>query len=214
MTAAVLLSTIRAHGAVGVALISPRRDAALSPVGGQRTLLVVGNDAELAVALRDRLDRAYLTVFEVRPDEASEAVHACRPWPWMVVGATPEIPEPLRHALASHPVVLIWRAPPPPRMPPHLRAVQRFSELAGAVAEVLRVEVGGIRLAVGSGLTMPDGVHASSPVLEALVTNHPRPVRLSARQIRSAAAALAAHGVPLRPRPADGGAVLVPAEVR
>jgi hypothetical protein len=166
------------------------------------------------VALRDRLDRAYLTVWEVRPDEAAEAVLACRPWPWMVVGATAEVPDQLRGALASHPVLLLWRAPPPPRMQPHLRVMQLFSELAGAVEDALRAEVGGMRLAVGSGLTMPDRTHASSPPLEAVVASHPRPVRLSPRQVRAAAAALAAHGVPLRLRARDDGAVLVAADGR
>jgi hypothetical protein len=214
MTVPVLASTIRAYGAVGVALISPRRDAALSPVGWQRTLLVVGNDAELAVALRDRLDRAYLTVFEVRPDEASEAVHACRPWPWMVVGATPEIPEPLRHALAVAPdAACVARS-----------ATTAHAALPQGRATLLRARRGGRGGSARRGRRdSPCGGeradHAGrcarlEPGARSLVSNHPRPVRLSARQIRSAAAALAAHGVPLRPRLADGGAVLVPAEVR
>ncbi len=68
MTAAVFPSTIPAHAAMGMALISPRSEPALPPLEWQRTVLAVGHDAELAVALRDRLDRAFLTVCEVRPD--------------------------------------------------------------------------------------------------------------------------------------------------
>jgi hypothetical protein len=61
-------STMPAHG----------RDAAavVSTLGGERTALVVGDDPELAVALRDRLDRAYVTVREVRTSEALVAVRA------------------------------------------------------------------------------------------------------------------------------------------
>jgi hypothetical protein len=167
MTAAVLASTIPAHAAMGMALISPRSEPALPPLGWQRTVLVVGHDAELAVALRDRLDRAFLTVCEVRPDEAPAAVRASRPWPWMVVGDTDDLAEPFRQALRSLPVLLLWRSPPPRGLPLHLRVVQRFSELACAIDIAMRAEVCGIRLAVGSGLTMPDGTHVSSPVLEA-----------------------------------------------
>lgn len=206
MTAAVLASTIPAHAAMGMALIS---EPGLPPLEWQRTVLVVGHDAELAVALRDRVDRAFLTVCEVRPDEAPAAVQASRPWPWMVVGDTDDLAEPFAQALRSLPSLLLWRFPPPRGLPSHLRVVQRFSELAGAIDSGLRAEVCGIRLAVGSGLTMPDGSHVSSPVLEALVANHPRPVCVSPRQLRAASAALSTHRMPFRARQGDGGAVLV-----
>jgi hypothetical protein len=68
-----------------------------------------------------------------------------------------------------------------------------------------------MRLAIGSGVDMPDGGHVANACLEALVASHPRPLFAPSRLVRSTARALAAHGVPLRPRStADGGVMLAP----
>lgn len=212
MTMALPASTMPGNAAFAMALTGPRSDAAPPPLGWQRTLLVVADDAELAVALRDRLDRAFLTVYEARPEEAAAALRACRPWPWMVVGQTARIAEPARAALAAHPILALWRGPPPPGLPPHAAVVRSFSELVAAIQGALRSRVEGIQLAVGSGLTMPDGAHEASPALEALVASHPRPMCLTPRQLRAATAALVAHHVALQPTRGLGGVVLVPTE--
>jgi hypothetical protein len=197
---------------VGVALSQPPAEAAVPSGSWHRTILVVGEDPELAVALRDRLDRALVTVCEVRTSEAAAAAHACRPWPWMLVGGTQAVDAALSRRLAGHPVLLLWRGPVPSGLPRHVRAITRFAELAGTVDASLHATVSGISLSVGSGLSMPDGSQVASPVLEALVSSHPRPLPVSPRQLRAASATLSAHGVPLAAARRACGAVLVPVE--
>ncbi len=116
---------------------------ALAGDGGGRSVLVLSHDRELAVALRERLDRALVTVREVWPDEALAAVRACRPWPWLVVGDIREADPALTRLLASRPTLLVWRGAPPPGLPPQLRAARLFSEIVEAVEAALGAVVGG-----------------------------------------------------------------------
>ena len=174
-------------------------------------MLVIGEDVELAVALRDRLDRAYVTVCEVRSPEAAGAVRGCQPWPWMVVGSSSALADALGTLLAGEPTLVLWHGEPPAGLPAHTRRMALFSELATAAQAAIDAEVGGVRLAPGTGLTMPDGGHASSPALEALVASHPRPLFAAGRWFRGAAATLDSHGVPLRvTRVGSGGRTLAP----
>jgi hypothetical protein len=183
-------------------------------LGGQgRTVLVVGDDIELATALRDRLDRAYVTVIEVPPGEERAAIGSCRPWPWMVVGAGQDVDRGVLADLGRAPTLLVWRAPPPPGLPTRAIAADRFTVVVGTVATALGAEVAGMHLAIGSGVDMPDGGHVANACLEALVASHPRPLVAPSRWVRSVARALAAHGVPLRPRSTThGGVVLAPVD--
>jgi hypothetical protein len=208
VSAAGSVPTIPAHGVVLVRVSSPSGAVALSGPG--RTVLVVGDDAELATALRDRLDRAYVTVVEVPPGAELAAIRSCRPWPWMVVGAGGHVDPRVLIELGRGPTLLVWRAPPP-GLPARAIAADRFTVVVGTVATALGAEVAGMRLAIGSGVDMPDGAHVANACLEALVASHPRPLVAPSRLVRSAARALAAHGVPLRPRSTtDGGVVLAP----
>jgi hypothetical protein len=211
MTASVA-RTIPGHGASGEAAVSRP-----GGIGGRgdlrgRTLLVVGDSAELAVALRDLLDRAYITVCDAPAAAKVDAVVACAPWPWMVVGDSAEMSEGLAGSVAQHPVLVLWRGMQPRGLPAHARAFALFSELARAVAAALHAEVGGIRLAPGTGLTMPDGAHCGSAALEALVASHPHPVFAPMREFRGAAAALVSHRIPLRIAHDGGGVSLAPAQ--
>ncbi len=172
-------------------------------------MLVIAEDPELAVALRDRADRAYVTVREVRPAEVEAAARGGRPWPWMVVGSVAELPGALADLLARRPVVLFWRGPQPAGLPAHARGFERFSELADAVDAAVRAEAGGVRLAPGDGLTMPDGQHAGDTALEVLVARHPHPVFAPAQHFRHVDAVLVPHRVPLRLAYASGAARLV-----
>lgn len=186
-------------------------DADRPAVGGHgRTVLVVGDDAEVAVALHDCLDRTYVTVCEVRPLEAAAALRACRPWPWMVIGAG-GLDQPAVQALARWPTLVIWRGSAPQDLPAHALRLELFSEVARLAQQAIDAEVVGIRLAPGEGLSMPGGVLAVSPALEALVANHPQPVFAPSREFSGAATTLRAHRVPLRlERSMDGGTCLVP----
>lgn len=186
-----------------------RRGGAVAWAGGGRRILVVGDDAELATALRDRLARAYVTVVEVRGGEELEALRGCRPWPWMVVGSGGQVEGAFAAELRRCPALVVWRPSPPPGLPAHAIAAGRFSELAGIVATALDAEVAGVRLAIGSGVDLPGGGFVANACLEALVASHPRPLFAPARLLRSASRALAVHGVPLRLRAAPGGGAVL-----
>jgi hypothetical protein len=125
-----------------------------------------------------------------------------------VVGDGPEMSDALAGSVAQHPVLVLWRGMQPRGLPAHARAFVLFSELAHATAAALHAEVGGIRLAPGTGLTMPDGAHCSNGALEALVASHPHPIFAPTRAFRGAAAALASHRIPLRVAHHDGGVSL------
>jgi hypothetical protein len=185
------------------------------PAGGGRSVLVIGDDSELATALRDRLDRAYVTVVDVVAGEELDALRACRPWPWMVVGAGRHVDGGVAAELHRGLALVVWRPTPPPGLPAHAMAAGRFTEVAGTVATALGAEVAGMSLAIGSGVDMPDGAHVSNAGLEALIAGHPRPLHGPSQLMRPAARALAAHGVPLRPRSIPGGGtVLAPVGAR
>jgi len=207
MTAPGLALTIPVHGVVGAGDVSPQRTAGRRGDARGRTVLVVSHGIELAVALRDRVDRAYLTVCDVRPAEGLAAVRACRPWPWMVIGDMAAVNESFAEALAEHPQLVFWSGARPPRLPAHARVFELFSEMAAAVQAALGAEVAGIRLAPGGGLTMPDGAHAGNAALEALVANHPHPVVAPMRDFRGAVSAVASHRVPLCLHRGDDGSV-------
>jgi hypothetical protein len=204
--------TIPGHGASGEAAVSRP-----GGIGGRgdlrgRTLLVAGDGVELAVALRDRLDRAYITVCDVRSDGHVDSDLAWCPWPWMVVGDSAEMSSALAGTVAQHPVLVLWHGVHPRGLPAHTRAFGLFSELARAVSAALNAEVGGMRLAPGTGLTMPDGTHCGNAALEALVANHPHPVFAPMRDFRGVVAALASHRVPLLITHDGGGVSLAPAQ--
>ncbi len=175
-----------------------------------RSVLVIAEDPELAVALRDRLDRAYVTVLDIRPSEADEAIrdrHAC---PWMVVGTVRQITDEALRALARRPVLLLWLGTAPAQLPRHARSLLRYSEVAAALEEAIAADVGGMRLAPGCGLQMPDGCHAADDALEVLVGGHPHPVYAEARHFRAVGTTLRTHGVAFSlARTASAGASLV-----
>lgn len=175
-------------------------------------MLVVSDGIELAVAVRDQVDRAYVTVRGVPPSDGAAAIRACRPWPWMVIGDLPAVSETIAEALGEHPLLIFWCVAMPSGLPAHARGFARFSEMATALRTALAAEVAGIRLAPGGGLTMPDGTHAGNAALEALVASHPHPVVAPMRDFRGALGAITAHRVPLRlHRDSDGSVCLVAA---
>ena len=164
-----------------------------------RSLVVVATGGELAVGLRDSLDRARVVVKDARPEEAVAAATSCRPWPWMLVGSVPELPTGLAPVLACRPIVVLWLGPSPSELPVHRRCFTRYSELAAAALQALDGEVAGMRLAVGAGVEFPDGRVARGAELEALVSAHPCGFALPSSAFRSATRTLAGRGVALRP---------------
>ena len=178
-------------GILTLGALAPERD---------RTLVVLSHDGELAVGLRERLERLRVVVKDARPDEAGIAMASCRPWPWMLVGDLAELPTCVRPALARHPVLVLWLRPVPRGLPAHSRDFSRYSELADAASRALEGEVGGVRLAAGAGVEMPGGRLARSASLQALVSAHPAGFNLPLSRFGSATRALSGSAVRLRPR--------------
>lgn len=181
--------------------------------GGGRTAVVIG-DGELAVGLRDRLDRAFVTLLDVRVAEAAAALRDCRPVPWMVVGDRRAVEPDVLAWLDGRAVLVLWSGRLPDGLPAHARAFEHFGDLAAALEDALRAAVDGVSLAPGSGLTMPDGTHAGNAGLEALIGGHPRPLFAPAHLFRGAAASLRSHGVALRVERHGGATSLAPLEER
>lgn len=178
-------------GNVTLGALAPERD---------RTLVVLSRDGELAVGLRERLERARVVVKDARPGEAGTAVASCQPWPWMLVGDLAVLPPCVEPALARHPVLVLWLGPTPRGLPTHGRDFSRYSELADAASLALEAEVDGMRLATGVGVELPGGRLARSASLQALVSAHPAGFNLPLVTFGSAARELSGSGVRLRPR--------------
>ena len=164
-----------------------------------RTILVISEDGELAVAIHDRVDRAYALVKDVRPAEALEGMATCLPWPWLVVGDVADLAPQVVDAFRNRPILMFWRGPTPPGLPGHTRTFERFSDLANAVTDAMAANVEGMKLAIGLGVDLPDGGYARSAELQALVTNHPHPFDVPLDAFRSAVRVLASHGLSCRP---------------
>ena len=167
-----------------------------------RAIVVVGDAGETAVALRDALPRAMVVVLDARPAEAAAAIAVCRPCPWALVwSSSGEIPD----ALAPAPAIAL--------VSEHSGggpAAERWATFGGVLARLramLAAEVGGMRLAPGVGVELPDGSISQSAWLQALVSMHPGGMPASAAQLRAARSLLRARGVGWTVSRGVGGAV-------
>jgi hypothetical protein len=155
-----------------------------------RAIVVVGDHGETAVALRDQLPRAMAVVLDARPAEAAAAVAICRPHPWAVVWASAgEMPVAL--AAVRIPTIALARASC--SAPLSVERWSTFTALLARLRQLLAAEVGGMRLAPGMGVEMPDGSITRSALLQALVSMHPAGVAAPAAQLRAAQALLSAR---------------------
>jgi hypothetical protein len=177
-----------------------------------RSIVVINDDGELAVAVREAIAREVAVVHDARPAEAAAAQLACRPWPWMVIGRGSEVLAATRELARRQPVLVLWLGELPSGLPAHARSMARFAELIDAVWESARHAVGGMRLCSGAGVDLPDGGLAQSAALQALVSQHPRGFDLPTRSFRSAAQTLVRERIAWRPvtSPLAGGVVLTP----
>ncbi|MFN2581596.1 MAG: hypothetical protein ABR498_02505 [Candidatus Dormibacteria bacterium] len=143
-----------------------------------RTLVSVDSDGEVAVALHERLPREMVRILDARPDEVAEAVAACNPYPWVLVS---------RDDVGGVPPATI------------LLNGMRFGDLVSRLRGMLTMSVGGMRLAPGMGVELPDGTLLRSAGLQALLSAHPDGVPASMYHFRAATQALAMHAVGWRP---------------
>jgi hypothetical protein len=179
-----------------------------------RSIVVVTDDGELAVAVREQVPQGIAVVRDARPDDSPEAAAACLPWPWMVVGATTSIAPGLAAVLRSRPVLTFWLGSHPAGLPSHATVFDRPAALLGAVRAACTASVGGMRLAPGSGVELSDGTLIRGATLDALLAAYPDGFALPTRTFRPASAALARHGVAWAPeRNSQAHMVLVASRV-
>jgi hypothetical protein len=177
-----------------------------------RSIVAVSESGELGVALRDCVEPWRALIRDVRSDEFDAAVAACAPWPWMVVGSGSTAPNSLRTLLMARPSIVAWYGATPLDMGGRIHTSERFTDIAGFVHDCLQREVGGMRLAAGTGIELPLGRFVRSASLEALIGAHPAGFELPLRLFRSGARVLRMLDVPWRPQraPASGNVVLAP----
>ena len=167
-----------------------------------RAIVVVGDDGETAVALRDALPRAMVVVLDARPAEAAAAIAVCRPCPWALVwSSNTEVPE----ALAAPPTIALLRDQS--RAAPAPQCWGSYGVLLSRLRAMLASEVGGMRLAPGAGVELPDGSISQSAWLQALVSVHPAGMPASAAQLRAARSLLRARGAGCTVSRGAGGTV-------
>jgi hypothetical protein len=158
-----------------------------------RAILVVTEDGELAVAVRDAVPRGMAVVRDARAEDAGDIAAACLPWPWMVIGNAVSVAPALATILRERPVLTFWLGAAPAGLPEHARRFDRPAALLGAVRLAFAANVGGMRLAPGSGVELGDGTLLRGATLESLIAAHPGGFALPARNFRAVAAALARH---------------------
>jgi hypothetical protein len=179
----------------------------------RRSIVVITADGELAVAVRDTVPSGVAVIRDARPDDAAEVAAACLPWPWMVVGATAAVTPALAVMLRTRPVLTLWLGPPPAGLPVHALGLDRPAALLAAVDSACRANVGGMRLAPGSGVELHDGTLVRGATLDALLGAHPGGFALPSRTFRTASIALSRHGAAWTPeRDANARVTLVPCE--
>jgi len=163
-----------------------------------RSVVVVSDDGELAVAVREVVPPEIAVVRDARPDDAAAIAAACLPWPWMVVGAA-AVSREMATVLRERPVLALWLGSPPPGLPDTVRRFDRPAALLDSVAATCNAEVGGMRLAPGSGVELHDGTLFRGASLEALIGAHPGSIALSSRAFRTISDVLARHDVAWTP---------------
>ena len=174
-----------------------------------RSVVAVSVAGELAVALRERIPRELAVVRDARPGDLGAVYAACVPFPWLLCGDMAAVDTAVTVRLRRDPVAVGWIGELPAELPAHARRFASFRDLVNYVNNALRADVSGMRLAPGLGVSMPGGGSARSAPLEALIAAHPDGIDAPLPSFRSAARALAAHRLGMRPQRSGGRVRLV-----
>jgi len=136
-----------------------------------RTILVIEEEPYyLWAALSARVDRGTAYVRSSTPDQLRAVWTGCRPWPWLVVGATRSLPEGLPQLLGGHPIPVYWHGPAPAGLPGRPRSFGDWQQLVSALEGLRDLSVNGVRLLRNRGLVAPDGGFATGvPEIEGLL---------------------------------------------
>jgi hypothetical protein len=106
------------------------------------------------------VDPALAYVRSAAPAELARVWETCRPWPWLLIGATPGLPAGLPGLLAPRPIPVHWVGQAPHGLPAHTAVHRDWTELVAALerlAQLVEHGVGGVRLLRNRGLRAPDG---------------------------------------------------------
>jgi hypothetical protein len=175
-----------------------------------RTILVIEDQPYLWAALAARIDRATAYVRSSTPSQLHAVWGGCSPWPWLVVGATPALPEGLPELLDRRPIPVFWSAPPPAGLPGQPAVFEDWRALVEALERLGEVSLNGVRLLRNRGLLTPQGEVATGlPEVEGLLAapNGGLQARVDLARVRHQ---LEAKRLPLDVVAADGYVRLVP----
>ena len=140
-----------------------------------RTVLVVAEQPQLWAAIRDRLNGELALVRHARPDTVAEVWARADPWPWLVVGAAPAMPERLPGLLTGKPIPVLWLGRPAGPLPPMTVVHPAWRDLAGELDRLGSASAFCLALAPRRGLLGgPAGYVGQAPELEGLLAAHPR----------------------------------------
>lgn len=167
-----------------------------------RTILVVADLPHPWALLRDRLHPGLVSIAWARPPAVPEAVAALDPGPWAVAGGIAELPAQAAAVLDACFCSLHWVGMPPLGLARPPRRHCSWSELAATLERALALRLGGLRLAPGRGLLLPDGSCVGRTAdLESLFAAHPEGIQLAGARARSAVRragrAIQRHRLPL-----------------
>jgi hypothetical protein len=170
-----------------------------------RTLLVVSERPHPWAFLRDRLDPDLVTVAWARPSEPGPGAA-----PWMLAGDGGLAPAGAA-ALRGRLVCWRWVGTAPAGLPAEPVVQPDWHHVAAGAERALAASLGGVRLAPGVGVVLPDGSYlARAAELEALLAAHPGGLAVGASTarlraaVRRAADLIRLHRLPLRVAQEDG----------
>jgi hypothetical protein len=154
----------RRRRSVDLPALAPRGHRTIEAPAGResigRTILVIEEQPYLWAALRQRVDPGMAYVRSAAPDELARVWRSCQPWPWLVVGATPALPDGVVELIGAHPIPLHWVGEPPPGLPGRPVLHRDWTELVAALERLRALAedgVNGVRLLRNRGLRAPDG---------------------------------------------------------
>jgi len=175
-----------------------------------RTILVVEEQPYLWAALAARIDRGTAYVRSSTPTELRSVWAGCRPWPWLVVGATSTLPPALPELLGERPIPVYWCGVAPDGLPGRPQIFEDWQALVAALARLRELSVNGVRLLRNRGLVTPGGgLVTGLPEVEGLLAAPDRALvaGLDVARIRRQ---LEINRIPLDVRREDGWVRLIP----
>jgi len=135
---------------------------------------VIAEQPQLWGAIRDRLDPSLALVRNARPGQLADVWSRADPWPWLVVGAAREVPEPLGALVAGRPIPVLWLREPEGTLPAGTIVHPSWNRLAGELDALSTAPVFGLRFAPRRGVRVDGGPVVQAPELEGLMAAHPR----------------------------------------